>query len=581
MTVAHSRGIAAIPEPEGAIQTAHAEIDAALDVLAESKDRWLQVSIEERIALCGQMIQDTLRVAERWVAAGCQAKSIRPGTPQVAEEWLAGPWSVLRGLRLLRASLEDIRTFGKPRIPGGVRTRPDGRVVARVVPVDTWDRVFYQGFTADIWMQPGVTEQNLADTMAVIYQGQPQSAKIALVLGAGNVSSIGPLDALYKLFVENQVVICKTNPVNAYLGPYWEESFAALVEGGYFRVVHGGAAEGAYLCEHDAIEEIHITGSDKTHDVIVFGPGPEGAERKARKEPKNTKRVTSELGNVSPVIVVPGPWGPKDLAFHGANLASMLTNNGAFNCNATRVIVTHGGWDQREALLDEVRGVFRQTPPRTAYYPGAADRHAAFVDAHPEAERIGDGGGDKLPWTLIPGVDPDNADDICFTTEAFCSVFAETALDAESPAEFLDKAVEFANGTLWGTLNAAILVHPRSMKDPAVAEAVERAVTNLRYGTITINHWPALGYGLQITPWGAYPGHPVDDIQSGAGVVHNTLMFEKPEKTVIRGPFQVKPTPPWFVTNKNSHVLAPKLAAFEADPSVLKVPGILMAALKG
>ena len=101
------------------------------------------------------------------------------------------------------------------------------------------------------------------------------------MLGAGNVSSIGPLDALYKLFVEDQVVLFKTNPVNAYLGPLILEAFRTLIDQNVLRVVYGGAAEGAYLCTHPGIDEIHITGSDKTFDAIVWGPGAEGAARKA------------------------------------------------------------------------------------------------------------------------------------------------------------------------------------------------------------------------------------------------------------------------------------------------------------
>jgi hypothetical protein len=39
------------------------------------------------------------------------------------------------------------------------------------------------------------------------------------VLGAGNVSSIGPMDALYELFAKDHVVLLKLNPVNEHLGP--------------------------------------------------------------------------------------------------------------------------------------------------------------------------------------------------------------------------------------------------------------------------------------------------------------------------------------------------------------------------
>ena len=53
---------------------------------------------------------------------------------------------------------------------------------------------------------------------------------ICAVLGAGNVSSIGPQDVLGKLFAENRVCALKLNPVNAYLGGVFEHAFAAAVE---------------------------------------------------------------------------------------------------------------------------------------------------------------------------------------------------------------------------------------------------------------------------------------------------------------------------------------------------------------
>ena len=98
-------------------------------------------------------------------------------------------------------------------------------------------------------------------------------------------------------------------------------------------------------------------------------------------------------------------------------------------------------------------------------------------------------------------------DDVCFTTEAFCSLFAETALEAESIPEYIDKAVAFANQHIWGSLNATIIVHPASLKDPTIAAAVERAIANLRYGTVGINIWAGAGFTFGTTTWGAFPGH--------------------------------------------------------------------------
>jgi acyl-CoA reductase-like NAD-dependent aldehyde dehydrogenase len=605
---AHGEGESAWPP------TPRGDIDRAVAELQAHKAAWAALPIAERRALIARLRRDYLAVADRWAAA-CAAAA---GLPDRGETSITGPYFVLRNLRLLDSSLADIAAHGAPVIPGKVRQRPDGQVTAGVFPFDLYDRLFYSGVTAEVWMEPGVTPANLAATQAVAYrrlQGHPGNAGgpdssgdaggsgrsgndggsgndhdaanegggVALVLGAGNVSSIGPMDALYKLFVENRVVLYKTHPVNAYLGPLLAEAFRALAEAGFFRLVHGGAEEGAYLCEHPGVDEIHITGSDKTYEAIVFGPGEDGQARKRRNAPRLTKPVSAELGNVSPVIVVPGPapWKDGDLEYQAQNLATMLTNNAGFNCNATRVIIQHAASPDRQRLLAALRGALARLPERRAYYPGAADRYRAFVAAHPDAERIGKETGDRLPWTLITGLDPMAGGDICFTTEAFCGLCGETAIAADGVADYLDRAVAFANDTLWGTLNVTLLVSPAALADAAVAAAVERAIAGLRYGTVSVNHWAALGYGLVVTPWGAYPGATPANIESGVGVVHNTLMFSRVQKCVVRAPFHARPKPAWFANHRTAARLAPLLTRFEAAPSPAKLPAIFNLALRG
>ncbi|HEY3992375.1 MAG TPA: aldehyde dehydrogenase family protein [Ktedonobacteraceae bacterium] len=558
------------------------EMDAAISALKERKEAWTQVTLSERVALVDALLRDFAAIAPRWVEAALQGKGISPDSPVVGEEWGAGAWPVAKQLRQLRQSLADIAAKGHPRIPGPIKTRADGQVVAQVFPQSTYDKLFFGGVSAEIWMEPGVTSETLAETQATIYHDKNHSGKLALVLGAGNVASIGPLDIIYKLFMEDQVVLYKTNPVNAYTGPLIQECFRALVEPGYLRIVYGGASEGAYLCNHPGIEEIHITGSDKTFDAIVFGPGAEGAQRKAEKTPLLQKRITGELGNVSPVIVVPGPWSQSDLSYQAMHIASMLTNNSGFNCNATRVVIQHEGWSQRGDLLREIRVALAKIPLRNAYYPGAHERQQAFVAAHPAAEKFGTPEGKELAWTLISDLDAKQTDDICFTTEAFCGLFGETSLEASGVVDYIERAVAFANDDIWGTLNATILVHPESLKDPQIAQAIENAIANLRYGSIGVNYWAGISFALGTTTWGAFPGHPIYDIQSGNGVVHNSLMFAKPQKSVLRAPFRSNPTPTWFASEAGKgRNIFPKLVNFEAAPSPFKVPGILWSALKG
>ena len=580
MATATHQGSPQFPTIAGSIQpSTREEMDAALQVLQEHKNAWVALSLRAQVALVDTLIQDFAALADRWVAACCEAKGIS-NTPFMGEEWGTGSFTLLKQLHQLRQSLLDIETLGAPRIPGPVTTQADGQVVAQVFPQTPYDRIFFTGLTAEVWMEPGVTADGLAQTQATIYQDKQHAGKVALVLGAGNVSSIAPLDILYKLFVEDQVVVLKMNPVNAYLGPLIQESFRALIEPGFLRVLYGGATEGAYLCNAEGVEEIHITGSDKTFDAIVFGTGAEGAQRKAENRPLLNKRITGELGNVSPVIVVPGPWSRSDLAYQAEHIVTSLTNNAGFNCNATRAVIQYATWERRRTLLGEIRRILEELPTRDAYYPGAQDRQRMFVTTHPEAEQFGPDEGKKLPWTLIADVDPAQVNDVCFTTEAFCGLFAETTLEAESVVEYIDKAVDFANEHVWGSLNVTLLVHPESLKDPRIAEAIERAVAQLRYGSIGVNYWGGISFILGTTTWGAFPGHPINDIQSGNGVVHNTLMFSQPQKSVLRAPFRSVLTPPWFaLQGKKGSKVFPKLARMEAHPGPWRVPGILWSAI--
>ncbi|MBL9124728.1 MAG: aldehyde dehydrogenase family protein, partial [Planctomycetaceae bacterium] len=399
---------------------------------------------------------------------------------------------------------------------------------------------------------------------------------LSLVLGAGNVSSIAPTDAFSKLFHEGKVVLLKMNPVNEYLGPIFARAFAPLIDAGFLRIIYGGADVGAYAINHPAVDEVHITGSVYSHDTIVWGPpGEERERRKAQNDPLLKKAITSELGNVTPWIVVPGPYTDKELRFQAENLASSITNNASFNCIATKMIVTSKQWPGRQKFLNYLKEVLNNVPFRRAYYPGALDRYRKF--AGPQA---GECSGGACPWTMVPDVHPER-DPLYFDEESFVSVFAETAIDAPSEAGFLERAVEFANRRLWGTLGAALMVHPTFRKSPAQEAVFQKALADLRYGTIGINHWPALSYALMSPPWGGYPGGTMHDPQSGIGWVHNSYMFDKAEKTVLEGPLTMWPKPLWFPSNRSGERVSWKVVELYHRPSLFKLPGLLLAALGG
>ena len=553
------------------------EIDAMLRRLDERKNGWARLPITDRLQILDEIQTDLSRIKEEWIEAELAAKGIVAGGTGEAEEWgiLA---TMFRMVRILRQSLVEIRSHGRLKFPGPLTTRPGEQIVARVFPRRVTDRILLPGVTGEVWMEPGVTAEDVAATQAWAYRDSSLTGKIALVLGAGNSAVLPPSDFLHKLFVDLQVVVLKLNPVNAHMGPVYEEGFRALIERDFLQIVYGGADEGAYLCAHKAVDELHLTGSDKTYEAVVFGPGEEGRRRKAERDPVVSKPFTGELGNVSPVIVVPGPWSKQDILCQSRYIATWMAANAGFACLSPRVIIQHRSWPLRDSLVKEIGNVLDRVATRKAYYPGAFDRHSEFLDEHPEAFKFGGKSADHLPWTLVPDADPADTKDICFRREAFCSMCAETAIDEPGVSDFLERAVEFANETLWGTLSATLIVHPKSLRDPIVSAAVDRAIAQLRYGTVSTNMLAYYGAYLMSTPWGAFPGSDIYDIQSGTGKTFNALMFARPQKSVIRGPF--KRLEPSDVTSRHSVNFCRKVAAFEEKPSLKNLASLGWLALR-
>ena len=557
--------------------SSQAEMDQALAVLTAHKDTWVKMDIPGRIALLDQIKQDMSKVEKRIVAAGVEAKEYQPDTFDVFVDHYSIT-HIYRYIRFLRKALQDILQFGKPKIPGKVSTRSNGQVVAQVMPYDWKEASALPGMRAEVWMDPSVSLQDGGIPQASFYHTKDNKGQLCVVLGAGNVAALVPGDFMHKLFVEGQVVALKMNPVNEYLGPLFEEGFRALIKAGFMQILYGGTKEGSYLCNHPAVDSVHMTGSDRTFDAIVFGPGEDGKQRKQSRQPQLTKPFSAELGNISPVIVVPGPWSEKDVKNISARLGSWLVPNSSCNCLTPRLIIQMKNWENREKINKGIADFLDGIKTTKAYYPGSFELHQQFINAHPEALQLGNPQEGHLPWTFIPDVDAANENDICFRREPFMSLYSETALEAKDVVDFIGKAVEFANEKVWGTLVATIVVHPKSMKDPAVAAAVDKAVEDLRYGSIVFNNWGALAHYMVSTPWGAYPGSDIYDVQSGIGFVNNPLMFDRVQKSVIYSDFAPIADP--FLANlTNAHLWSQQDTRYHYNPSVANMFNLIWKAL--
>src|SRR5690606_34103624 len=100
--------------------------------------------------------------------------------------------------------------------------------------------------------------------------------------------------------------------------------------------------------------------------------------------------------------------------------------------------------------------------------------------------------------------------------------------------------------------------------------------------------------------WGAFPGNTLQDIGSGMGVVHNALLLDRVERSVVRGPFRpfprslplpvpgakvggrftILPKPPWFVSARTGAAVSEGLTRFRANGGVLGLVRTLLRALR-
>ncbi len=557
---------------------ARARLDAVVAGLKEGESRWAATDLTGRVDVLADVHRTVAAAADRWVEGAVRAKSLDPDSPLVGEEWISGPYCTLTALLSLQHSLSAVASGGSPVDGKTLGTAPGGRVSVPVLPANHFDYLLLHGFTAEVWMRPGTTADQVRARAGLGAHTPTETGGVGLVLGAGNITSIAPLDVLYELVAHNRVALLKLNPTLEELLPAYESAFAPLIDLGVLAIVTGGGDVGAYLAQHEGISHVHITGSAATHDLIVWGQGEDAVERRAAGTPLLGTPITSELGGVSPIIVVPGEWSKADLRFQAEHVATQRLHNGGYNCIAGQVVVLSSDWPQREAFVDQLRIAMGGAPGREAWYPRSGERVESAATAYGDAERLGPNGG-----RLLVDARGSDAASVIESTEYFSPVLGVVDVPGTGQA-FLDAAVDLVNHDFVGTLGANVLVDPSTLK--ALGHGFEDAIARMEYGTIAVNAWTGVGFLTANAAWGAFPGHTLEDVQSGIGVVHNALLLADTERTVVRGPFRpfprsavggefaLSPKPPWFVSARSARSTGELLTRFAANPSWAKLPRI-------
>ncbi|MGF3057199.1 aldehyde dehydrogenase family protein [Microbacterium sp. YY-01] len=560
-------------------------LDGALNELAEGAQSWAHLSLRQRTVLLQALRRTIAQQSRTWARTAARSKGLDDQHPLRGEEWLSGPYTVLDMVDALIRSLEKLAEDRSPLDGVRLDQTASGQMRAHAFPLTGMDRFLLAGFSGEVWLRPGVTETEARAAAGLAQRTPQESGGIGLVLGAGNITSIPVLDVFYELFAHNRVVILKVNPTQDALVPVYEKALAPLIAPGFVRIVQGGGDVGEYLTTHKAVDHVHITGAEATFNAIVWGTGGAATRRRRENRPKLKKSITAELGGVSPIIVVPGPWSEADLRFHAEHIATMRLQNCGHNCIAGQVVIVSADWPQREQFEIELRRAYASAPERLLWYPKADERMQQAAESYPDAWKLAD--------RLLVEVGPDDDATDLQTTEYFAPVLGVVSLPGTGQ-EFVDAAVAHANTQLHGTLGANLLIDPATEK--ALGDGFDNAIARLHYGSIAINAWTAFGFIIPTLTWGAYPGGTLDNVTSGIGVVHNALLLDNVERSVIRGPFRpfpralaapftgdrltILPTPPWFVSSRTGAEVSEGLTRFRARGGVLALLRTLVYALR-
>ncbi|KAG7338162.1 aldehyde/histidinol dehydrogenase [Nitzschia inconspicua] len=455
---------------------------------------------------------------------------------------------------------------------GNLKTRRavNGQIVLETFPSfpsDTSGFSFLSGTKGEVWMDP---EKITDESQIEIFNKEKawedaagEEGGLMVVLGAGNQVGLTPVDILQGLFRCNCVVYLKQHPLRDYCNMLLAKIFAPVIAKGYLDIeAHTSNERVAALIHHPQVTAVHLTGGKKTHDLLVFGSDPKEREKNMKaKTPKLKAKMTSELGAVSPWIIVPGKYTKEELENQAKYLAFTVHSNASCNCNSPKMICVAEEWDQKEQFLNAVEQSLANHTLPAAYYPGIEERWNNFAKEYPDAKKIESTTGlgieerhlsapkfaNKpllLPFLEISvDVDLDSpsgqakaSKEYAFKNEPFAPVYSIATVKGTSQndlAAFAEKTAVFCNDYLYGTLSGTLTCPPSLLDDVAV----QRLVAELKYGSLGINTWGGAGYVAQSTGmWGAFPGESLEAVQSGIGKIGNMMAVPYFQKFVFTGP---------------------------------------------
>ena len=542
------------------------DIDRNISKLRVNSSEFLNLDKTNLISMLEQVIDNIKTISYYWASLSSEKKGHLTKSKE-GEEWIGGPFSCIYALQYFIEYLQDEDGLD-------INNFDETNKSYKVFPTKNIEKLLFPFLEGEIRFGKNLNFDQINEYRGFANRFNNNKAKITLVLGAGNVSSIPVLDALFHMIAYKSVIYIKLNPVNDYLLPIFTQVFEPFISRGFMIITEGDMEASKYLTEHDGFQHTHLTGSNYTYESIVYGKTLSDKERSLKTLPKIIKKpITTELGNVTPIIVHPGNWSRSEIRHQAKKIVTAKLNNSGFNCIAAQVIVLPKDWKHTKKLKADIKNYLKKIGDTTSYYPGAIE-NLNDLNGSNNYEQINNLSC-STPF-LISNLDLEHE---YGSKEVWSTALYFKEISYNSYEDFCTNSVNYVNNELWGNLGVSVLI--KNYKKKKNEKILSSYVENLKYGTVAINEWSALGFVIPSLPWGGYPGNKDNDIQSGQGYVHNSFLFESPQKGIIYSKFMLSRLidPPWFVTNKKAHRIFKNLTYYQATKSKINLIKLIFSTL--
>ena len=542
------------------------DIDRNISKLRVNSAEFLNLDKTNLISMLEQTVDNIKTISYYWASLSSEKKGHLTKSKE-GEEWIGGPFSCIYAFQYFIDYLQNDDGLDVTKFDESTKSY-------KVFPTKNIEKLLFPFLEGEIRCGKNLNFNQINEYRGFANRFNNNKPKITLILGAGNVSSIPVLDALFHMIAHKSVIYIKLNPVNDYLLPIFTQVFEPFISRGFMIITEGDMEASKYLTEHEGFQQIHLTGSNYTYENIVYGRTLSDKERSLKTLPKiNKKPITTELGNVTPIIVHPGNWSRAEIRHQAKKIVTAKLNNSGFNCIAAQVIILPKNWKHTDKLKRDIKYYLKKVGDTTSYYPGASENLNDLVQTE-NYDQI-----NNLSCSTPFLVSDLNLEKEYANKEVWSTALYFHELPYSTYENFCSNAVDYVNNHLWGNLGVTVLI--KNHKKKTNQGILNTYIEELKYGTVAINEWSALGFVIPTLPWGGYPGNKDNDIQSGQGYVHNALLFESPQKGIVYSRFRLSPLidPPWFVTNKKAHRIFRHLTYYQATKSKINLIKLIFSTL--